>query len=502
MKVDQNEILKKEKQYLKAIHAARIGHWELDLNNRIINYIDDSAGIYGWDVELFRRLDGFMEHVVAEDRPKVEAALRKGAHPGGSYQTEFRMLWPDGSVHWLMATGSTILDPETGTLLMSGVNLDISEHKQTETQLGEVELQLAATFNQAAVGIANVGIDGSLVRVNSKFAQITGYSIKELSTKTFQDITHPDDLSTDLELVNQILEGDISNYSMEKRYIRKDGSVVWVNLTVSLVKHLDGTPSYFISVIEDISEMKEDQLAIRELTNELELRVKSRTKELEEINHELEQFLFITSHNLREPVLRIRQTIKLLQTKIQFLLDAVSNRYMVDIIESSTKLNQTVQSLLGFSRVKRGNVTFSFFNLNEAITIALDSLPTVRVKQQDLGEVYGNKVLLVQFFNVLLENLLKMTNKTLVLNMSKSSKKNKSVYEILIQDEKLQPEELEKLFSLSSNEATEQKLDLVLCKTIIEKHNGKIWVERDTDGGMKILFTVETRPSSRSQLFR
>jgi PAS domain S-box-containing protein len=123
---------------------------------------------------------------------------------------------------------------------------------------------LRATFEQAAVGIAHVAPDGHWLRVNDRLCAITGYSRDELLARTFQDITHPDDLEADLELVRQMLAGERERYSMEKRYIRKNGAPVWINLSVALVRASGGAPEYFVSVVEDIDERKRLERQTRE----------------------------------------------------------------------------------------------------------------------------------------------------------------------------------------------------------------------------------------------
>src|SRR5262245_59684821 len=130
-----------------------------------------------------------------------------------------------------------------------------SSHKKIET-LRDSGARFRATFENAAVGIARVAPDGCWLEVNQRLCDIVGYTRKELMTKTFGDITHPDDLESDWNQARRLLAGEIENYSMEKRYYRKDGSIVWVNLTVSLARKADGSPDYFVSVIEDISARK------------------------------------------------------------------------------------------------------------------------------------------------------------------------------------------------------------------------------------------------------
>jgi PAS domain S-box-containing protein len=137
-------------------------------------------------------------------------------------------------------------------------------------QLRQSEARFAATFEQAAVGIALVAPEGRWLRVNQKLCQILGYSQDELLTRTFQDMTFPDDLEADLAMVRQILAGEIQNYSLEKRYIHKNGNIVWTNLTVSLARSVDGAPDYFISVVEDIQRRKEAEVALFNSSLDLE----------------------------------------------------------------------------------------------------------------------------------------------------------------------------------------------------------------------------------------
>lgn len=169
-------------------------------------------------------------------------------------------------------------------LLTSWLN---TARMQVEEKLRQSEQQSRATFNQAAVGIAHVAKNGQWLRVNQKLCDIIGYTSEELLERSFQDITHPEDLDADIGYVRQVLASEIQTYSMEKRYIHKNGSLVWINLTVSLVRKEDGEPDYFISVIEDIRERKQAEAEIRQLTENLERRVSDRTTELSIANEQL-----------------------------------------------------------------------------------------------------------------------------------------------------------------------------------------------------------------------
>lgn len=133
---------------------------------------------------------------------------------------------------------------------------EIRRRNAAEKRLADSELRFRATFENAAVGIANVAIDGRWLRVNQQLCQIVGYPQEELLKKTFQDITHPDDLQADLERVQQLLDGKLDQFSIEKRYLHRQGHLVWVSLTVSLIRDHAGKPDYFISIVQDITARK------------------------------------------------------------------------------------------------------------------------------------------------------------------------------------------------------------------------------------------------------
>jgi len=137
------------------------------------------------------------------------------------------------------------------------------DNAQVYRNLEQSEKRFRATFEQAAVGIAHVSPEGKFLRINQKFCDIVGYSREEMLQQTFQNITYPDDLDADLGQVNQLLAGVIETYSMDKRYVCKNEELVWVNLTVALVRSETGQPQWFVLVVNDITERKKAEELLR-----------------------------------------------------------------------------------------------------------------------------------------------------------------------------------------------------------------------------------------------
>lgn len=154
--------------------------------------------------------------------------------------------------------------------LSSSFNKMAADLQKSNADLCESEGRFRSIFEQAAVGIAHIDLKGKYLKVNKRFSKITGYTEQEILSFTYMDITHPDDIDMQLQARNMVLDGKVSSYRIEKRYIRKDGIVVWVNLMVALVRKPGGEPNYFVSVIEDITERRKAEEQIRKLSHAIE----------------------------------------------------------------------------------------------------------------------------------------------------------------------------------------------------------------------------------------
>ncbi len=146
-----------------------------------------------------------------------------------------------------------------------------TEQVEGQRALADSEARFRATFENAAVGVALVDTEGSILRANNSFARMLGYSVDELTTKTFQDLTHPDDLANNLSVFGKTLVGETESYCIEKRYVRQDGGIVWASLTVGCVRTADGGVDYFVSVVQDITDRKRAEARLAERNAQLDL---------------------------------------------------------------------------------------------------------------------------------------------------------------------------------------------------------------------------------------
>lgn len=163
---------------------------------------------------------------------------------------------------------SNVYPVDTQNVIQCNIR-DITERKRAGEALRESEERFRSAFGHAAIGMALLGIDGRWLQVNQALCDVVGYSEQELLATTFQAISHPDDLESDLNYVRQMLTGEIQYYQMEKRYVHKRGHAVWILLSASLIRNAAGKPQYFLAHIQNITERKRTQETLQKTHDQL-----------------------------------------------------------------------------------------------------------------------------------------------------------------------------------------------------------------------------------------
>ncbi len=236
---------------------------------------DDQNNLVRWN-KKYEEITGYsaaeLSHLTlsdlfdAEDGIKVKAAVKK-VFTTGYGDVEALMRVKNGGKIFIYANGVRLT--VDGKKYFTGVGMDISERKRMDEALLIGEKRFRALFQQAAVGIAMINSrTGEFVLVNRKYGDIVGYSVEEMTKINFQSITHPDDITADLNNMKRLISGEIRDFTMEKRYYHKDGSIVWVDLTVSPIWQPGDEPDYHIAIVIDITKRKVADNDIQ-LTNKL-----------------------------------------------------------------------------------------------------------------------------------------------------------------------------------------------------------------------------------------
>jgi len=323
----------------------------------------------------------------------------------------------------------------------------------------------------SGIGIALIGTDGQWLEVNRKVCEIVGYSQEELLQLTFQDVTHPEDLQKDLDLLNEVSSGVRETYQMDKRYIRKGGSHIWVRLTVACVRHTDRKVAYFISQIQDITEEK---------------------ARIEDLEH----FVHVTAHQLKQAPRSIAILTETLMSEWEY--DEESLRLLRLIHEDAIGMNEVVQGLHALVTLKSTSMSpGAYLCVNLAATlrqIKESRFPTLVV--HSLPKVATSEEMVTQLFANLVENAFKYSGDNAKVEVGCESYKDN--YALLyVKDNgrgiwrKGAHEKVFELFRRYATDVSGTGIGLALCKNIVEKHGGRIWVESEGKGlGSIFKFTL------------
>ncbi|MGB8698268.1 MAG: PAS domain S-box protein, partial [Thermosynechococcaceae cyanobacterium] len=403
--------------------------WMTEISKQSVLYINPAyEKIWGRScASLYQDPSAWLTAIHPEDRERVRSLMP--AQLQSECDVEYRILRPDGEVRWIRDRSFPIQNTEGQVYRIAGIAEDISEQKRVEEALQISEKRFRVIFEKAAIGMVQFTLDGKFIDLNQAYCNILGYSKSELLNKNFFQINYPGDIDLNPipDVINYYLKMTC-NHSSELRQIRKDGSIVWVNMSSSLVRKSTGEPYYFIGIIEDISGRKEAELRLQSVNEELERRVEERTlalnqaKEIAEAaNHSKSIFLANMSHELRTPLNAILGFSQLLAEDSSLNSDQQENLRIIN--RSGAHLRTLINDVLDMSKIEVGRITLyeKDCDLKRMLT-DLGDMFSLRAKERHLdlkvecesmvpSYIYADEIKLRQILINLLGNALKFTEK-------------------------------------------------------------------------------------------
>ena len=362
-------------------------------------------------------------------------------------------------------------------------------------------------FDLPMHGVAITSPEKGWLQVNDQICSLLGYTREELTALTWAQMTHPDDLAADIAQFDRVVAGEIDQYHLDKRFIRKDGTVVWTSLAVGCVRKTGGAVDYFIAMVDDITERKRAEEDVRQLNAELEQRVSERTRQLEAANKELEAFSYSLAHDLRAPLRAIHGFIGILQEDFAPQLTPEAQRHLTVISSESLRMGRLIDELLNFSRLGRQPLKRGVVAHAELVSRAQELLrPTlvgrkVNVTVGELPECPGDPELLLQVWVNLLSNAFKYTGTRAGAEITIGGRveTGEAIYFVKDNGVGFDMKYIDKLFGVfqrlhSNTEFEGVGVGLSLVQRIVQRHGGRVWAEGKVDQGATFYFALPTAP--------
>lgn len=382
------------------------------------------------------------------------------------------------------------------------LHAESAEHENAKEVLRESEEKFKALFENSAIGTAFSYPSGEM-QMNRAYCEMLGYSREELRNPRWQDLTHPDDIALTENALAPLLEGLHESTRINKRYLHKNGSVVWADVSYALVRDKSGNPLYFLTNAIDITGRKQAEDEISRLNDERKQRVDEHTAMLADAYKELESFAYSVSHDLRTPLRAIDGFSQQLLNHYTDKLDDEGKRYLNVVRDNTKKMGQLIDDILAFSRMGRVDMSRSEVGMEVLVREVFEELkpdnsghePDLEIKP--LPSAHGDRTMLRQVWMNLLGNAIKFTSHkpgaTIKVGSYADGKEN--VYFVTDNGAGFDMQYAGKLFGVFQrlhgiDEFEGTGIGLAIVKRIITRHGGRVWAEGKVDEGATFYFAL------------
>jgi two-component system CheB/CheR fusion protein len=489
---EKEEIAQSEKRFRALIEN----------NNEAISLFD-SKFVPIYRSPAISRISGYlMEEVMdknqassvhPDDREIVQTTMQSvSANPGKTFPVTFRQQHKNGHYIWLEGTLTNLLHDESVQAIVSNMR-DITRGKQSQDEL----LLLSSIVNSSEDAIISTNLDGKIMSWNHGAEALYGWTAEEASGKPILIIIPSPRRDEELEILAKVSAGEtIQHYITERMH--RNGSMLSVSLSVSPIKNSEGKTTGASKISRDISALTKAHGAI----NELNIKLENRARELEESNQELERFAYIASHDLQEPLRMVSSFLQLLKKKYNDQLDDTARQYIAYATDGSERMKKLIQDLLEYSRVGVNKDDYSLIDLDQLLNYIASlfkdelNVNNATLTIGKLPRIEGRKPQFTQLFQNLVSNSIKYRS-TEPLKIEIGCIDNKKEWEFFITDNGIgiDPKYNEKIFIIfqrlhNRSEYAGTGIGLSICRKIVERHGGKMWVESTAGKGSTFRFTI------------
>lgn len=515
LRVTQKKLEDSRRKYFDLYNFAPVGYLTLDHNGIIQNVNLVGSELLG--VERIKlEKSAFITFIQPEYRNKFHHSIQ-ALEEGFKQSVELKLL-KNGEPFYANLDILEIKDIDhTNEIRLTISNID--HIKKAESALLESEKLFKLIFDQSPIGTLMVSLDCKPVEVNPYFSKMIGYSQDEIMSMKFSEYVPPEDLKKTKNEFKKLVSGDISKFGLEIRFIHRNGDVLWGKLSASPVLDSENNPTHILLRVEDVTTRKEMEKLVKQRTDQLanfdkilnvstedqedaEMKLLNIIEDLRLSNKELEEFAYVSSHDLKEPLRMITSFLQLLKRKYEPQLDEEANEYIDFAVDGAKRMDMVIEDLLDYSRIGRYNIKYEHINTNDIIEQVKSNLRSSIEKNKavithdDLPTIYANASQMVQLFQNLISNSIKYRGEE-DPRIHISSELVDDTYMFSVKDNGIGIDEkyLDKIFTIFQRLHTRNEYDgtgigLAISKKILQRHGGQIWAESELGNGSTFFFTL------------
>ncbi|UII33824.1 PAS domain-containing protein [Fulvivirga ulvae] len=495
-KTSQENMAASKRVLSMALEAGEIGAWNWNIKTGALQWDDYMHKLMDHPKRDFRGIiQDFTERIHPDDMDLVSDAIGDTIRKDIKYDIVYRVIASDGKTRILHSKGEVTKDEYGDPVAMIGICMNITDQKLHEQNLKESEQRFKATVDYSPIGVALMGTDSMLLKVNNALTEMLGYNEAGLLRLGLYKITYPEDRELDKEHLKKLQKGDVHSYQLDKRYLNTKGVPVWVQQNVSAVRDANGNTRYFIIQIMDITERKMAEKRIHEV-------VRQRTAQLEATNQELEAFSYSVSHDLRSPLRSIHGFSQALMEDYSGQLDDIGQDYLNRVSSASVRMGRLIDDLLALSRISRQEIRFEPVDVSALASHVAENLAADEYTKTEFIIAPGlsalaDKGLLTVALENLFENAAKYSRKSTSpkVEFGDETIDNKQVFYIKDNGVGFDMNYADKLFGAfqrlhGDKEFEGTGIGLATVKRIIHRHGGEIWAQSAIDNGATFYFTL------------
>ncbi len=471
-----------------AVQSTRMGVWEWDPRSDRFETAGMMEELYGASIQTAAQL---FELVHPDDISQHREMVERTIKTGEPYRSDHRVVRPDsGKAVWVEESATAVRDAAGRTIRLIGVTIDVTDRKRFERELQETVQIYRAIGESIPFGVWICDAGGENTYASDSFLQLVGMTQAECSSFGWGRVLHPEDLESTIAAWKECVRtGDV--WYCEHRFKGVDGEYHPILARGVPVRDAVGRIIYWAGINLDISRLKEVEAALR-----------SQAEELTRSNRELEQFAFVASHDLQEPLRMVNAYTELLLRRIGDRRTPELDQYAGFIEQAVHKMERLIRDLLSFSRVIHGELEKTAVDANEAAANALHACRRLiaesgaEVTSDILPVVIADEGQLVQVFLNLVQNGIKYRKPDVPPRVHIGSTRRGKYALFWVEDNGIgfDPRHSETIFRLFKRlhgpEYPGTGLGLAICQRIVERYGGRIWAESAPDQGAKFYFNL------------